>query len=349
MNLSVHPYRLPLTEPLVLAGTPHAERTGALLRLEDDYGHVGWGDAAPLPGFSRETADEAAAQLRDLAAWAEHHDFARWDDPALDALDLLPSVRYALDLALLDLHAQREGCSLARALSPSSSGQISINALLASPHDALDEAGRLVAAGYETLKVKAGRRDVAGDVALLRSLREHLPSVTLRADANRAWSFDEARRFAGGVRGLDLAFVEEPLADASRLADLHRETGVPIALDESLVDVEAGGERGAVPPWTAAVVLKPTFLGGLARSMRFVDAARKTGAAVVVSSAFESGVGVRGLVALAAATDAAPSGLDPYRRLAADVLHPRLPLDQPTVEVAGLLGPPYSVGLPPPA
>jgi hypothetical protein len=48
---------------------------------------------------------------------------------------------------------------------------------------------------------------------------------------------------------------------------------------------------------------------------------------------FESGVAMRGHVALAAATGGAPAGLDPYNRLAADVLTPRLDLDRPNVDV----------------
>jgi hypothetical protein len=53
-------------------------------------------------------------------------------------------------------------------------------------------------------------------------------------------------------------------------------------------------------------------------------------------------VGLRGLAACAAAfgtlgTDGpAPAGLDTYRRLAADTLTPRLPLDAPTVPPAAL-------------
>ena len=353
MRLSVHPYRLPLTAPLALpagagqaAGTLHASRRGALLRLEDGRGLVGWGDAAPLPGFSQESAEDAADQLGGLASWAARRGAARWTDPALDHLALLPSVRFALDLALLDLHAQRARCTMAQALSSSPSSHLSVNALLPSPDDAQAEAARLFESGYETLKVKVGRRAVDEDVALLRALHDRFPAVALRADANRAWSYEEARRFAGGVRDLGLEYVEEPLADASRLERLWAETALPLALDESLVEMRGGEAAAALPPWAVAVVLKPTFLGGLARSMQLAGAARAVGAQVVVSSAFESGIGVRGLVALAAGTGAAPSGLDPYRRLAADVLSPSLPLDHPVVDVADVLGARYSVLLP---
>ena len=60
---------------------------------------------------------------------------------------------------------------------------------------------------------------------------------------------------------------------------------------------------------------------------------------VVVSSVFESGVGMRHLVALAAALGDVPAGLDTYRWLAADVLAEPLAIGGPAVDVAAVLAP----------
>ena len=55
----VYRYTLPLKEPLTLRGETFAEREGLLLRVESDTGAHGWGEAAPLPGFSTENCDQA--------------------------------------------------------------------------------------------------------------------------------------------------------------------------------------------------------------------------------------------------------------------------------------------------
>ncbi len=55
-------YHLPLSEPLQSKGTTLRHREGLLVELAGDGGAVGWGEAAPLPGFSRENPDEAAEQ-----------------------------------------------------------------------------------------------------------------------------------------------------------------------------------------------------------------------------------------------------------------------------------------------
>ena len=74
----------------------------------------------------------------------------------------------------------------------------------------------------------------------------------------------------------------------------------------------------------AALVLKPTLLGGLDVSAALAKAADASGVEVVFTSAFESGV-AHAFVTLASAVLAGPSvahGLSTYERLASDVLNP---------------------------
>jgi O-succinylbenzoate synthase len=187
-------------------------------------------------------------------------------------------------------------------------------------------------AGYRSVKLKVGTRTVAEDVALVRALGEELgEGISLRLDANRAWGYAEAAKFAGGTAGVRFEYVEEPLADPARLPDLVRECGVPVALDESLVGMELDGLEAFV----VAFVLKPTLLGGISRTLRMAERAYRLGVTPVVSSAYESGVGTAALVALAAGVGdrAVPAGLDPYRAMAEDVLETPLNLPASAVGV----------------
>ncbi len=350
MNLSLRRYRLPLTAPLTLKGTEHTEREGALVRLDDDE-HTGWGDVAPLPGFSTETLTEALADIRRATdVFVGRAPCADWTDPngelhrALDALDLVPSARFGLDLAAFHLAAEASGRTLAQAMHPDPEVTVPINALLTGEGDVPAEAERLAGEGYRTLKLKVGRVGLDDEIALVRMLRERLPDVALRLDANQAWTMEEAVRFAEGIEGVALEYVEEPLRDPADLPVLWFDTQLPIALDESLAGTAPDGLQGK--GWATAAVLKPTLLGGVARTLRFAAQAKALGIRPVLSGAFESGVAMRGHVALAAATGAAPAGLDPYRRLAADVLMPRLPLDRPTVDVPMFFRTEHAVEIP---
>jgi O-succinylbenzoate synthase len=337
-------YDLPLTEPLELKLTTLRRREGLLVELAGDGGAGGWGEAAPLPGFSSESLDEAAVQLRDLARGmldramtadlpAPHGSLAR----ELDAMGLAPSARFGFELALWSLHAAGSGKALPQVLAERPRASVPISALISSPDRAVEEARSARAAGYEAVKLKVGGRDVEEDVELARAVRGALgEAVTLRLDANRAWGLEEAVRFARATADLAFEYVEEPLADTARLSSLARDHGLPVALDESLSEIEP--EELEDHGYARAVVLKPTLLGGMTRTLRFARVATRLGARPVLSSAYETGVGTSALVALAAVVgdEEVPAGLDTYRRLAGDVLEPRLELPAPRVDVRAL-------------
>lgn len=350
VRFEIVPYRLPLVEPVVWNGERCDEREGVLLRLKDDEGREGWGDAAPLPGFSQEALPEARLALDAIVPTLLDHPLdasavLRPDGPfhaALDAAGLPSSARFALDLALADLAAQSLGRTLPQALHPDPAVLLPLNALLIGSGEAVvAQAKERVEEGYMALKLKVGRASVGEDVETAQAIRAAVgPKVELRLDANRAWSLEEATAFAAGVADVRVAYVEEPLRDPAGLAAFWLDTGLPVALDES-VQEEGVEIRG----WAEAVVLKPTLVGGLMATLRLAAQARAVGARPVLSAAFESGVGLRGVAALAAATGGEAAGLDTYRWLGANVLGP-LPFDQPRVDVPALFAQPVEVLVP---
>lgn len=327
-------YRLPLRAPLALGGCSLAAREGLLVRVTGDDGSAGWGDVAPLPGFSPESVDEARRSLQARApslaavdASAALDSLARWKGPS--------SGRCGLELALFDAQARARGTTLPHALHEAPRPAVSFNALLTDTDEALREAAdRLRADGYRAVKLKVGRRPLEEDIARVRAAAEALGDVALRLDANRAWSADAATRFAEMMAEVPIEYIEEPLADAAALPAWADATGCPVALDETI-------QEGASPrdhPYAAAVILKPTLVGGVQAAQRLAREAHAVGAQPVLSASFESGVGLRGLVALAAGLgpEDTPVGLDTYRRLADDVFAPRLPLEGPRVAVDAL-------------
>jgi o-succinylbenzoate synthase len=332
-------YSLPFSGPLTLGGVTLHHREGLLLKLSGDDGSAGWGETAPLPGFSWESVDEAASQLRRHAGSMMGHEVTDdWVDPYRGSsreLDrVAPSVRFGLELAVWNLYAASSGSTLPEVVTAAPRAVVPVNGLLAgSPVDVLADARRMKDTGYRSIKLKVGTSTVAQDVALVRALGEELGvGISLRLDANRAWGYAEAADFAGGTAGVRFEYVEEPLADPARLPNLVREFGVPVALDESLVGMEP---ESVQEPFAVAFVLKPTLLGGISRTLRMAERAYRLGVTPVVSSAYESGVGTAALVALAAGIGdrAVPAGLDPYRAMAEDVLQTPLNLPAPEVGV----------------
>jgi len=337
-RFDLYRYRLPLSGPLTLGDSTHFHREGLLLKLSGDDGSEGWGETAPLPGFSAESQGEVATQLRRRAGSMMGCEVTDdWVDPyrgsSRELNRVAPSVRFGLELAVWNLYAASSGSTLPEMVTAAPRPVVPVNGLLAgSPVDVLADARRMRDAGYRSIKLKVGTKSVSQDVALVRALGEELgEDISLRLDANRAWDYEEAAEFVGGAAGVRFEYVEEPLADPARLPDLVREFGVPVALDESLVGMKLEElEASAV-----AFVLKPTLLGGISRTLQMAERAFRLGVTPVVSSAYESGVGTAALVALAAGIGdrPVPAGLDPYRAMAEDVLETSLKLPAPSVDV----------------
>src|SRR5215210_8313683 len=337
-HFDLHSYRLPFSRPVTLQGTTLRHREGLLLRLSGDDGSEGWGESAPLPGFSREGPDQAASQLRRMAGSMTGREVTGdWVDPHGEFVRELgraaPSVRFGFELAVWNLWAAYSGRPLPQLVAPSPRAEAPVNGLLSgAPVEVLEAAWPMRDAGYRSVKLKVGARTVAEDVGLVRALGEELgDDISLRLDANRAWSYEEAVEFVRGTPRFE--YVEEPLADPARLPDLVRELGVPVALDESLVgmDLEALDKHH----YARAFVLKPTLLGGISQTLRVAQRALGLGVTPVVSSAYESGVGTAALVALAAGIGDRPvaTGLDTYRMVEGDVLETSLRLPAPGVDV----------------
>jgi o-succinylbenzoate synthase len=335
-SFDLYRYNLPFSRPVTLGEITSYRREGLLLRLWGDDGSVGWGETAPLPGFSRESQGEAAEQLRQLAGSMMGREATEdWVDPhgefARELARTSPSVRFGFELAAWNLYGALCGKTLPELVTPSPRAAASVNGLLSgSPVEVLGEARRMGDAGYRSIKLKVGARSVAEDAALVRALGEELGSgISLRLDANRAWSYEEAAEFLGEAPPFE--YVEEPLADPARLPELVREFGVPVALDESLIGVEPE----ELEDFAVAFVLKPTLLSGISVTLRVAERALSLGVTPVVSSAYESGVGTAALLALAAGIGdfPVPAGLDPYRMVAGDVLETPLDLSSPSVGV----------------
>jgi o-succinylbenzoate synthase len=243
------------------------KRQGFLLHVIHSAGE-GWGEIAPFPGRSQETLIQAQEQL---IAHLENKNRA----------PLFPSVHFGLSCAL----------------SPrKKSVSIPLSALLLGNRDAiLAKAETAFNQGYRSAKIKVSGLELKEASVLLKQLAS---SFSLRVDANRAFSFEEAVDLCADI---PIEYIEEPTYEIDKLETFP----FPYALDETLL------ER-SLPDNCHTIVYKPSILGPPAEAnKRFV-----------FSSACETGVGI---VHIAHLFKDRACGLDTYRFLENDILH--TPLD----------------------
>ena len=240
---------------------------------------------------------------------------------------LLPSVRYGLEAALLAALAAARGTTLPALLCAGAGCAEAqhpplVNALLPaceSPEAAAAAARALSEAGYGCIKVKVARPGATPqtDAACLVAIRAAVgPTVALRCDSNRGWSLAQAVEFGAALQlaGCALDYLEEPTRSPDDMGAFFAATGIPTALDETLDEAVAaaaaaspalGGAAAAplLPPGCAALVVKPSLLGGLERAAQLVRWAARRGVRCVASSSFDSSVGLAAHAALAALAD----------------------------------------------
>jgi o-succinylbenzoate synthase len=331
MTVDVTPFALGLERPLSTARGDITVRSGFVVRGTVD-GETGVGEAAPLPEWT-ESVDDCRRAL-DLV-----------DDlgGALSSgvLDDAPAARHAVSLALFDARARGEGVSLARFLAGPSgrvAGAVPVNATVGdgSERETADAVVDAVESGYDCVKLKVGVGGVDRDVARLVAAREAAPDVSLRVDANGAWDLAEATRFADAVaaRGVDLAYVEQPLAaaDVAGHASLRERCPFDVAVDETLASesVDAVLAAGAAD----VLVLKPMALGGPARTLAVAERAWEAGVDSVVTTTVDAVVARTAALHVAAALGDPPAcGLATGGFLAEDLAPDPSPVVDGSMEV----------------
>jgi L-alanine-DL-glutamate epimerase-like enolase superfamily enzyme len=302
-----------------------------LVRLEDRSGNVGFGEAAPLPGYGGATLEEVCAALqrcRELLA-----ETADGPPPALiaacAALSPPPQALAAIDLALWDLEGRRAGAPVWKLLGGLAPLEVSVNATIAGS-DAAGEAARARKAGFRCVKLKVG---LDGDLERLAAVRAEIGSeVAIRIDANGAWSVGEAVAALRRLDPIGIELCEEPAHGLDEIARVADASSVPVALDESAGLVGAFDRRIC-----DAACLKITRCGGISGLVAAGRRARAADYRVYLASSLDGPLGIAAALHAAAlvrpelACGLATLGLFDRR----DVLPPR----------QGRIAPPSGAGL----
>lgn len=326
------------------AARGRGERAAVLLEVRTDRGAIGLGEAAPLPGMSLDTLDQDARAITAFQALApfevaprdaadhrgaaaagtdpvvrtaevtalpvERLPFELVDPRVAHALATAPlAARFAIETALCDAIARARRISLAALLAggdldgPAAARTVPIAAVVDDP----GAARRAIAAGIRCLKVKL---DADDPVERVRAIAGAAPEATLRIDANRSWPRAVVPARLAALAGLPVEYVEEPCRDSHLLLQAGP-WPCRLALDESLPALSRSDLVSALRSRDlAAVILKPTLLGGLAVATAIAALARRSGVAAIVSHGLEGPIGTAACaeLALALAGDRSTAG-----------------------------------------
>lgn len=299
MKMTIEERTLHFKQPAGTSRGVYTTRTSWFVEAVDGQAR-GVGECAPLPDLSCDALPDYARLLRRFC-----DDVERAGEIPYDALRNYPSMLFGIETALLSLNA---ACSMQHAPlfdTPFCRGEqgIPINGLvwMGSYDEMLQRMEQKLEQGFRCVKLKIGAIDFEQELDLLKRIRDRFShrEVELRLDANGAFPFEEALYKLELLSQYAIHSIEQPIKAGqwAFMAELCRESPLPIALDEELIGVNDPDAKRQMlhiikPRY---IVLKPSLHGGMAGCREWIELAREEGISSWITSALESNIGLNAI------------------------------------------------------
>lgn len=282
----------------------YTTRTIWLVHLSEGK-KTGVGECAPLPDLSCDAMPDDAYETK-LRHFCE---LLTGDSPqdkveVLESMRPYPSMLFGLETALLNL---KNGERLFD--TPFSRGEegIPINGLvwMGRYDEMLQRMEEKLEKGFRCVKLKIGAIDFDQELDLVKRIRDRFSfhEVELRLDANGAFKYEEALYKLELLSQYAIHSIEQPIRQGqwAYMAELCRESPLPIALDEELIGVNDPEMKShmlnVIKP--RYIILKPSLHGGMMGCREWIAAAKEQGIGSWITSALESNIGLNAIAQFA--------------------------------------------------
>lgn len=289
-----------------------ARQPRVFVKIEDNEGNYGLGEAASLPFFNGEEAKSIKTVIDQfLFPELKNLEVEKVTEAIEKMNQRLPgnyTAKAAIEMALWDLSGKQVGLPVYRLLGGKCRDQINIAYVLSLKEipEMVQEARYAINKGYKTIKTKLSG-DVLKDVEIISAIREVTGmEISLRADVNGVYSFKDGLFATRKFEPYRLEYLEQPCSkDQLKFLKYIREsTTTPIAADESLLSVNDAFKlinEGIVDH----LVVKLIKVGGIFAGFKIANIAEMAGIKCTIVSPIETSIGVAAGLTLAAIAPAA--------------------------------------------
>jgi o-succinylbenzoate synthase len=302
MRIEIEERTLHFKQPAGTSRGVYTERRIWLVTVTDGSA-IGIGECAPLPKLSCDDIPNYAEVLRHFCDEVE-----RTGEIPYEALRDYPSMLFGLETALYEVRRKKEEGRDVLFDTPFSRGEVGIpiNGLvwMGTFDEMRERIEQKLEQGFRCVKLKIGAIDFDAELELIKQIRGRFShhEVELRVDANGAFRFDEALYKLELLSQYALHSIEQPIKAGqwANMAELCRESPLPIALDEELIGVNDPEQKrqmlNIIKP--RYIILKPSLHGGMMGVREWVDIARDMGIGSWITSALESNIGLNAIAQL---------------------------------------------------
>ena len=305
MKVSIIPKTLHFKQPAGTSRGVYTTRNVWYIVITDQENpkHFGVGECAPLPALSCDDVPEYLDILTKTSRRLEENMKTNFENAltSLEELEAYPSIRFGVETALAHYQAR----SLQFWHTPFSKGKegIPINGLIwmGNFDEMYQRIEEKMQQGFRCIKLKIGAIDFEKELELLAHIRKHFTSeqIELRVDANGAFSPTDALDKLKRLSEYQLHSIEQPIRAGQwqEMAELCKNTPLPIALDEELIGINNRQQKiellDTIQP--QYIILKPSLHGGIGGSEEWIELAAERGIGSWITSALESNIGLNAI------------------------------------------------------
>ncbi|MFQ3630762.1 mandelate racemase/muconate lactonizing enzyme family protein [Roseiflexus sp.] len=311
-HIETIPVRVPINQQRAIHGGrgAHVESPFVLVKVHTDEGLIGLGEVSCTPIWSGEDQTTAIHCINTYLA-----PLLIGEDPtAIERLTLRmhrriaghPFTKAGVEIALWDVLGKIANVPLYRLFGGPVRDAVPTKFSVSGrePDRAAEIAAWAVEQGFRTMKIKVGI-EPEQDIARVRAVRAAVgPDIRLAIDANGGWSPHTAIHTIRRLVDCDLIFAEQPVPpfDVTWMAEVRRQTTIPIMADESMATLQ---DAMAIARASAADILSIYVgKGGLGMARKIAAVAEAAGMVCTVGSNLELGIAGAAMIHLALATTA---------------------------------------------
>ncbi|MFC0015506.1 MULTISPECIES: mandelate racemase/muconate lactonizing enzyme family protein [Allobacillus] len=300
-EIETYTVKIPLKKPFKTALRTVIEAESVYVKVTTDNGISGYGEAPPthvITGDSLHSIDYAINQVyKPLLIGKSIDQLEEVMQILQQAMIRNTSAKAALDMAVYDCFAQQTGLPLYKLLGGyrdelETDYTVSVN----EPSEMADDAQQYIEDGFNLLKIKVGKDEIAKDIERIKAIREKVgDQPTIRLDANQGWSVKEAIYAIRKMEDLNLniELVEQPVKyhDLKGLKQVTEQTETLIMADEAVftsIDARRVLEMGAAD----LINIKLMKAGGIHEALKINRLAEAFGVSCMVGSMIETKLGI---------------------------------------------------------
>ena len=300
MTYEIEEKTLHFKQPAGTSRGVYTTRKVWLVRLSDGE-REGVGECAPLPDLSCDAMDDE--EYRSILNRV-CEEFCQRQELDNDSWRQYPSMLFGLETAWLNM---TNGDMLFDTAFSRGEVGIPINGLvwMGSYEEMLKRMEEKLEKGFRCVKLKIGAIDFDQELDLVKRIRERFShhEVELRLDANGAIKYEEALYKLELLSQYAIHSIEQPIKAGqwAYMAELCRESPLPIALDEELIGVNDPEMKrhmlNIIKP--RYIILKPSLHGGMQGCREWIETAKDMGIGSWITSALESNIGLNAIAQFA--------------------------------------------------